>query len=96
MDRYITIFNPESEEYKILQAFAKRLSESSSTIDFRVEDTYFDVGQDWKWTTIIAHRRDMDPGSVLASWQALSSKDQTNIILNNEDAMEKLFDKLVK
>lgn len=50
---------------------------------FAVEDTYFDYGQGWKWTTIIAHDPTAAPGSVLESYQYLTPRDQEEIIFSD-------------
>ena len=41
-----------------------------------IEETYFDYGQNWMWTTIIAH----DPRSSFGSYQALCPRDHEKIV----------------
>ena len=52
-DFEIKQFDTESEEFQKLRAVADKVSENSP-IKLRVEDTYFDYGQNWLWTTLIA------------------------------------------
>lgn len=75
-DFAIDTFNSFSPEYAKLSAICILLnSMSPNKINYRVEDTYFDYGQDWKWTTIIAHRNNGD------SWQAIYPAMQERILL---------------
>ena len=49
----ITIYNADSKEYKRLEA-AGRLIEAETGCPVIVKDVYFDFGQDWMWTTLVA------------------------------------------
>lgn len=45
-----------TDEYKKLEAVAKMLEVvSPHKAIYEVSDTYFDLGQDWVWTTIIRY-----------------------------------------
>lgn len=70
------ILVPDSEEYFKLQATCKIFEDLTEDMHFRVDETYFDAGQDWKWTTIIAYN-DRDGGS----WQALNPRDWNELLL---------------
>lgn len=62
----IKIWNPGTQEYKRLEHAAKILTEASPRKHvYKVGVTYFDFGQNWMWTTIIAYRPDGE------SYQAL-------------------------
>lgn len=67
----ITVYKRNSKEYKALEAAAAMLTALSprETV-YKVEETYFDFGQNWMWTTVIAYRKDG------GSWQALSPREQ--------------------
>lgn len=72
---YITLFNHEDVEYQKLEAAAELLTEKSPRgYTYYVGDTYFDFGQNWKWTTILCE------GSGWGSYQALSPRTQELII----------------
>lgn len=61
------IVKPEQMEYTALRLAANGLTfKSPNRVYYTIEDVYFDYGQDWMWTTIVAHRPDGD------SWQALT------------------------
>ena len=67
----ISVFSVGTEERERLETFADILSQCSANgVTYAVEDTYFDFGQGWKWTTIIAND----------SWQALSPRLQEMIL----------------
>lgn len=58
------------KEYEALETTANLLTALSRRgTRYIVEDTYFDFGQNWRYTTVIAYRKDG------ASWQALSASD---------------------
>ena len=57
----------DTEEFKKLEKLAGILEKASpGGCAYVVDVTYLDLGQDWKWTTIIAYDR-----SYQRSWQAL-------------------------
>lgn len=71
----IKTYEHYEKEYTALRCAAAALEcASPNGTEYRVEDTYFDFGQDWVWTTIIAYRKD---GS---SWQALCPRDHDLIV----------------
>ena len=76
MNGVIKTFGIGSKERGLLEEVAKELTEKSpSGCVYRVEETYFDFGQDWWWTTVIAHRKNGD------SWQALSPRVQEEVLI---------------
>lgn len=88
MSAFITTFSPESYEYSRLKLAAAMMTvKSPCGYQYVVEDTYFDFGQDWKWTTIV--REDGKWGGV----QALAPRQQEDIILadNIEHAVDAVF-----
>ena len=68
-------FEPDTEEYGRLRIASQEMTKASTkgTI-FSVGDCYFDFGQRWMWTTIIAHRPDGE------HWQVLSPADHERIL----------------
>lgn len=72
----IRTINREEREHAVLEMAALRLTAlSPNGATYAVEDTYFDYGQDWMWTTIIRHGfrecQVLDP----SEWQAVVSCD---------------------
>lgn len=82
----IKTFDYTTPEYKRLQKSAVMLTEASEHGTFyRVETIYFDYGQDWLWTTLVAHTADGN------SYQALSPREQEDLLFT-----ENIFEALHK
>lgn len=72
---------PEYEKLeKVAEIVNKYMIDNEIEAGFNVKDTYFDAGQDWKWTTIICD----SPHVILGSYQCLSPAQHERIILNDE------------
>lgn len=79
MTETIRIYPNGTEEREALQRLADVLTIASKNgITYHVEETYFDYGQNWKWTTICAYRPDG------ASWQILNPRNHAEIIAGKE------------
>lgn len=79
-DPYIRLWDRDSQEYENLDKVSGYLMMySPNHIYYHPENTYFDYGQDWKWTTIIARRDNGD------SWQAINPRQQESILLCTTD-----------
>lgn len=76
-------FNTDSEEYLKLFNVAKELTKQSpNKYQYIVKDVYFDMGQNWKWTTIINN----SIGYQILSpkmWLDIVNGISTNEIINN-------------
>lgn len=76
MSAFISTFKQESDEYLRLEIAALIMNRlSPNGWSYRVGETYFDFGQDWKWTTILC------TGNKYGSYQALYPKQQEDIIM---------------
>ena len=71
----------EPEHGRLVEAAQEltRLSPNGTT--YSVNDTWFDFGQRWMWTTIIATRPDG------TSWQALNPRDHERILRSGDGEM---------
>ena len=60
MSKNIAIWNRNSEEYKRLNALKALLEviimQNKFPIELSIQNTYFDIGQDWMWTNIIVYK----------------------------------------
>ena len=80
MAKIIDVFQPGSWEHEQLRIAAEMLTEKSPCgFRYYVADTYFDLGQDWMWTTILCHS-----GSDWGDYQAISPSQQEEIILSTD------------
>ena len=79
----LRIYKPGSPEYKALENFANELNNDERFMaNYYVGETYFDYGQNWKITTILAKTPN---GSSINStgYQALTPRNQENVINGN-------------
>lgn len=71
----IRVWEQGSRERENLEKLAVRLNAlSSHGTKYEAGETYFDFGQNWKWTTIIATRYSADRLRS-SDWQCLSPRD---------------------
>ena len=96
MSWFIKRFSADTEEHKNLEQLAAALSEKSPNgWKYRVEDTYFDYGQDWWWTTVICHKS--DKGGTLDAYQALWPAEQEKLLLcdGSAESIDKIADEVL-
>lgn len=80
MASYVKIFNRSTPEYARLAQAAEILTrESPNRWHYYVGETYFDFGQNWRWTTILVEHPDDTTGDMTTG-QALYPADQSRII----------------
>lgn len=85
MTEIIKIYDKTSKEFQRLQTACDKLNTVSSDRHYEVKDVYFDYGQNWKWTTIIAYYK---PVTVVSrSYQALSPRQHRELLLGNMDTV---------
>ena len=102
----LTIYAPDSFEYKTFQRCIQELSsfcnQNNINLYFTIETLYFDAGQGWMYTTIIAN--EPNNNSVTGRYHLLNPRDYEFIIggscgsylkgLNN--VKEELMERYVK
>lgn len=89
----IKAFEYGTPEFRKLEAAAKVINSfSKSEYIIKVGETYFDFGQDWKWTTLIA---DNGNGGVLGSYQLLNPKQQEKIVYGTLDEFQQTVAELI-
>lgn len=77
----IKTYVPDTAEYKALANAAAILTATSKKgVTYTVGDCYFDFGQDWIWTTILAN----NPNSEWGSYQALCPRDYEKILRSDD------------
>lgn len=89
-DKAIKIFNRGSDEYNKLEA-AAMLLDTFTGKEHYVGETYFDYGQDWKWTTVLQTSKEW--GGV----QVLTPRAQEDIITaSNAEQLGKAVDSVIR
>lgn len=87
----IRIYSADEQEYQNLSYVARIMSaRSSNGTRFEVGITYFDFGQNWKWTTIIAYTQNK------SSFQALTPAEQEKIVTAKPDELEAVAQELME
>ena len=89
MAKIIDVFQSGSFEYEQLRIAAEMLTNKSPRNHvYYVGDTYFDFGQDWKWTTILCASN-----GGWGDYQAITPAQQELIILSND--LDKTTDEIL-
>lgn len=91
----ISIFNRDSKERKRLEAAANFIQAETGKM-CKVEDTLFDVGQNWAYTTVL-----MESGmTTFPFFQALEPKQQKMIVYGSSaewmEAVQEIISKQTK
>lgn len=85
----IRVFEKDSPEYKNLEKLGAKLHEMSAHgTEYKVENVYFDLGQDWVWTTLVAYKpyTNQRTGKLeYSSWQALYPRGHEECVLFGDD-----------
>ena len=78
----LKVFAADDAEYIDLQRLARALNAESKHIKYTVETVYFDRGQNWMYTTLIAHRDNQNQHNIRATWQAMTPVQQYEVVVN--------------
>lgn len=96
-DMYLTTFQKSSKEYQKLTLAATCLNLlTTENKEYVISTTFFDYGQNWIYTTILAINKDEQPDSVLYKYQALTPKDQKTILTSDIDGIVKWAKEKIK
>lgn len=76
---FISEWYEGSREYDLLEQLAEKLTEKSPSgkVTYTVGNCYFDFGQGWMWTTVLANRNGY-------SWQALNPREQQMLFVDGD------------
>lgn len=91
----LTLFNESSNEYNNLKNIMIAFNKQVTHIQLTIQNCYFDMGQNWMYTTLICNDTRLPKNSVLSSWQALSPKDQEIAVYGSDDERLDLIQKLI-
>lgn len=92
---HLTTFPSNSNEYYSLERLMTRLNELSTKIKYKIQTVYFDAGQNWLYTTLIAYDTTKSSNDIISSWQALTPNDQKTAIFGNHLEIQQLIEKLI-
>lgn len=74
-NEYLKVFPPDSIEFQQLQMAAILLNQMCTDRQFHVQVTYYDFGQHWLYTTLIAMNTDTQ-----TTYQALQPNEQEILV----------------
>ena len=78
---FIKVYDEGSKEYELLEKAALILTfKSPKRYKYFVGETFFDYGQNWKWTTVLCYTGEH---GVLDTYQALNPREQEEICLSD-------------
>lgn len=93
-NEHLKVFQKDSEEHKNLETMAALLNKTDSALNYTVEETYYDCGANWMYTTLIAH--DPKEKGILASYQALNPRQQKMIVFGTDDDRQTVLAEIMK
>lgn len=80
----IQIFPYGSLQDTLLRCLVNLLNAQATHIEYKVELVLFDAGQNWFWTTIVAHNK-----VTGNSWQFMTPAEQRDILFGNEEEYQR-------
>lgn len=92
---FIKKFDENSREYDLLKKLSLILTfKSPNRYTYYVGETFFDYGQNWKWTTVLCFT---GKDGVCSTYQALSPAEQEEICLSDGslESVAKLADEIL-
>ena len=91
----IDVFKDGTGERELLEKAALILTfKSPNRYQYYVGETYFDFGQNWKWTTVLCRTGET---GITGSYQALNPAEQEKILLSDGslESMAKIADEVL-
>lgn len=87
---HMRVYQPDEPGYARLVQAAQRLQERSG-LECKVQTVYYDFGQAWLWTTILARR------ATDTNWcQILSPRDHQDIIEGDDVAFDRCLQRVLE
>lgn len=90
MDAILQIYQPDSKEYKRLKA-AAILIEAETGVHATVEETYFDYGSNWKYSSLSIPCRFMS-----ASYQTTDPKQYKALVSGTLEEYAKVLSEIIE
>ena len=91
------VFDSYDREYKNLETIARNLNAKFAPDDYRfeIETVYFDVGQDWRYTTIIVYDQRRKSNDVTAHWHLFNPAQQKIACYGGADDLRLLVSTII-
>jgi hypothetical protein len=94
----IKLYNENDREYGRLKAFCEYMNSiTPDRFEFKIQDTYFDCGADWKYTAIITHdhlnKRTMELDRD-ETWQTLNPREYETLLTIDESILKEVIEKI--
>lgn len=72
----ITVYELGTLQHERLTAFMHFANKHLQFAKIKLENIYFDMGQDWKYTALVTYRTDN-----MSSWQSLCPRDYEKVVM---------------
>lgn len=79
----IRVYEKNERQYKVLKMFAEMVNDNLTDGHLTVENIYFDMGQNWKYTALITNKED----GLFGSWQSFCPRDYELILYTDSIAI---------
>ena len=79
----IRVYEKNERQYKVLKMFAEMVNDNLTDGYLTVENIYFDMGQNWKYTALVTYKED----GVFGSWQSFCPRDYELILYTDSIAI---------
>lgn len=78
----IRIYKEDEKQYRTLKLFAEMVNDFSKTVTMKVENIYFDMGQNWWYSALVTYKKGTDD-----SWQSFCPRDYELILYTDSIAI---------
>lgn len=92
----LAIFSKESQGYNNLKAIRDAVNKECTKYQLEIKTIYFDIGQNWLYTTLLCRDLNCPKDSVLATFQALDPKMQKIAVYGSDEERQELINDLIK
>ena len=79
----IRVYEKNERQYKVLKMFAEMVNDNLTDGYLTLENIYFDMGQNWKYTALITNKED----GLFNSWQSFCPRDYELILYTDSIAI---------
>lgn len=95
----LTIFPENSKEYKNFETICDIVNAQRNDIKLTIENVFFDISQNWVYTTLICNKLPMPTNSsdsLFNSYQILNPVEQEIAVYGTDEERTELINKLLR